>query len=178
MTDKLNPDLQSSSQSSEFADSEDENGVIKPISEQEGLKSAEKFFKIDENKTEDTSIDEDREFLKFLSYHKRAKDLGLDAPSTTIYQGGVHFKDSNLQNYGNILGNDQSVSSNSSTQEMGESENTSNYDKDIESVFDECEDIAQRSFMIALAALNGCNYRLVVEASHKLQKIIRPPVEI
>jgi hypothetical protein len=178
MSDKPNPDLQSSAQSSESAPSEDEKGVVKSISEEEGLKSAEKFFKTEESKTEDTSPDEDREFLKFLSYRKRAKELGLDSPSTTIYQGGVHVKDSNLQNYGNIVGNDQTIYPNSSTQNREESEASSDCDRKIELVFDECEDIAQRSFMIALAALNGCNYRVVVEASQKLQTIIQPPVEM
>jgi len=179
MSDKSNPDLQASGTSPEFTPPKNEKDTISSISEEEGLKSAEKIFKTEESNTDDTSPDENREFLKFLRYRKRAKELGLNDPSTTIYQGGIHVKDSNLHNYGNLVGNDQIISSDRSIKYTEDSEaQSSECDKEIESVFDECEDIAQRSFMIALAALNGCNYRIVVEASQKLQTIIQLPSAI
>ncbi|MEG4997122.1 hypothetical protein [Microcoleus sp. B4-D4] len=162
-------------------DRDDES--IKPISEEEGLKSAESVFKAKGNKTEDSSLDEDKEFLKYLKYRKKAKDLRLDEPLfTTIYQGGIHITDSNVENHGNVVGNNQTTHSNANTGGFsGEVkdkplDNKENIES-IDSVFDRCEDIKQRSFMIALAALNGCNYRIVVEASQRLQSILQPQVE-
>lgn len=163
----------------------DNNGEsIKPVSEEEGLKSAESAFKVEGNKAEDLSLDEYKEFFKYLKYRQRAKDLGLDDPSfTTIYQGGVHIKDSNVENHGNMVGNDQTTHSSTNTGGFsGEVSNRSSDNKEsiesIELVFDKCEDIKQRSFMIALAALNGCNYRIVVEASQRLQSVLQPQAEV
>ena len=106
MSDKPNP-----GNSDEL---EKDHGSIKPISEKEGLKSAESFFKSEGNKDNDVTLEEDKEFMKYLKFRKKAKDLGLDEPLTTTinYQGGVHIKNSNVKNHGNIAGNDQTVRSN------------------------------------------------------------------
>lgn len=156
---------------------------VKPVSEEEGLKSAESIFKAESNKVEESGLDEDKEFLKYLRFRKRAKELGLDDPSfTTIYQGGIHIKDSNLDNYGNLVGNDQAIDSNANTGGFSGATrdiklNNQGTIQSIESVFDTCDDIKQRSFMIALAALNGCNYRVVLEASQRLQSILQSQAE-
>jgi hypothetical protein len=175
MNDQPNSDLHSPAQSSEAspAQEQEEQEGMSRVSDEEGFKSAEKVFKI-ESDTDD-SPDEDRGFLKYLSYRKRARDLGLDAPSTVINQSGIHIKDSYLNNYGNIVGNDQAISSSHSAQDAAEREAQSSSHEEIEFVFDECKDISQRSFMVALAVLNGCNYRVVLEASQKLQTILQPP---
>jgi hypothetical protein len=156
---------------------------IKPISEEEGLKSAESIFKTEGKKSENPGSDEDKEFLKYLKFRKKAKDLGLDESSFTIYQGGIHITDSNVENHGNFVGNDQTIDSSLNTGGFsGEVRNKSSDRNEslesIESVFDRCEDIKQRSFMIALAALNGCNYRIVLEASQRLQSILQPQAEV
>jgi hypothetical protein len=178
MSNKHNPDFQPSANSTSdvMAVNENDDEAVNTVSEEEGLKSAEKIFKTEENKAEDSTLNEDREFLIYLKHCKRAKDLGFNDP-TTIYQGGLHIKDSNLENYGNIAGNDQTIYTGSPIIFSGETGNESVNEKKIEAVFDECEDVTQRSFMIALAALNGCNYRLVAEASQRLQSIVKPPEE-
>jgi hypothetical protein len=157
---------------------------IKPVSEEEGLKSAESMFKAEGDKAEDSSLDEDKEFLKYLKFRKKAKDLGLDDPrfTTFYYQGGVHFTNSSVENHGNVVGNDQTFHSNAGTGGFsGETKDRLPDEENIESievVFDRCEDVKQRSFIIALAALNGCNYRVVVEASQRLQTILQPKAEV
>jgi hypothetical protein len=178
MTNKPNPDLQPSANSTSdvMIVGESNDGDVDAVSEKEGLKSAEKIFKTEKSETKDSTPNEDREFNTYLKHCKRAKDLGLNDP-TTIYQGGLHIKDSNLKNYGNIAGNDQTIYTDSPIIFSGEPGNESINEKKIEAVFDDCEDIEQRSFMIALAALNGCNYRLVAEASQRLQSIVKPPEE-
>jgi len=114
-----------------------------------------------------------------LKNRKRAKDLGLDDSNSTTfyYQGGVHFANSNVENYGNVVGNDQTIHSSVGTGGFSGEVKDKLSDKEssvsIESVFDRCEDLKQRSFMISLAALNGCNYRTVVEASQRLQYILQ-----
>jgi hypothetical protein len=165
------------------SDSNNENEIdnesLKPVSEEEGLKSAESIFKSEGKKTEDSSFDEAKEFLKYLKFRKKAKDLGIDDPGSTTfyYQGGVHFKNSNVENHGNVVGNDQEIHSNTNTGGFAGEVRDESPDREslesIDSVFDKCEDVKQRSFMIALAALNGCNYRIVVEASQRLQSILQ-----
>jgi hypothetical protein len=162
-------------------ENEKDNESLKPVSEEEGLKSAENVFKTEGKKTDDSSLDED-EFYKFFFYYlksrKKLKDLGMDEPSfTTIYQGGNHFANCNVENHGNVVGNDQAIHSNINTGGFSGEVRDKSSDREsaesIESVFDRCEDVKQRSFMIALAALNGCNYRTVVEASQRLQSILQ-----
>jgi hypothetical protein len=168
------------------SNNENENSEesIQPVSEEEGLKSAKSVFKTEGDKAEDSSLDEDKEFLKYLKNRKRAIDLGLDDSSSTTfyYQGGVHFANSNVENHGNVVGNDQTIHSNVGTGGFSGEARDKSPDKEsiasIESVFDRCEDVKQRSFMIALAALNGCNYRVVVEASQRLQTILQPQTEV
>jgi hypothetical protein len=160
-------------------ENEREQESLKPVSEEEGLKSAESLFKSERKKNEDSSLDEDEEFFnKYLKCLKKAKDIGLADPSfTTIYyQGGVHFANSNVNNNGNVAGNDQAIHSNTNTGGLsGEVRDTTSKEnaESIESVFDRSEDIKQRSFMIALAVLNDCNYRIVIETSQRLQSIIQ-----
>lgn len=160
------------------------NESVKPFSQENGLKSAEKVFKNEGDEAKNSSLDEDTEFLKYLRFRNRAKELGLDDPSlTTIYQGGIHIKDSNVENHGNVVGNNQTTHSNSKTggfsgEVLEKSLDNNKTIESIESVFDECDNIKQRSFMIALAALNGCNYRIVVEASQRLQSILQPQEEM
>lgn len=171
----------SGKQTSSDSNNENENGEesIQPVSEEEGLKSAKSVFKAEGDKAEDSSQDEDKEFLKYLKNRKRAKDLGLDDSSSTTfyYQGGVHFTNSNVENHGNVVGNDQTIHSNVGTGGFSGEVNDKSPDKEgissIEAVFDRCEDLKQRSFMISLSALNGCNYRTVVEASQRLQSILQ-----
>ena len=154
------------------------------VSEEKGLESAQSVFQGKGSNTEDSSLDEDKEFLKYLKFRQKAKELGLDNPSfTTIYHGGVHFTDSNVENHGNVVGNDQTIDSNINTggfsgQTKSQLSDINEKIESIEAVFDNCEDIRQRSFMIALAALNGCNYRIVVETSQKLQSILQPPPNV
>jgi hypothetical protein len=168
-------------------DKKKDDEFIQPVSEEEGLKSAESVFKVEgkANRTDDPSLDEEKEFFKYLRFCKMAKDLGLHDPiSTTInYRGGVHFANSNVENYGNVVGNDQTIHSNTSTGGFsGEVRDKQPSDREslesIDSVFDKCEDVKQRSFMIALAVLNGCNYRIVVEASQRLQSILQSQAEV
>ena len=86
------------------------------VSEEKGLESAQSVFQGKGSNTEDSSLDEDKEFLKYLKFRQKAKELGLDNPSfTTIYHGGVHFTDSNVENHGNVVGNDQTIDSNINT---------------------------------------------------------------
>jgi len=147
---------------------EKDDEFIKPISEEEGLKSAESFFKSETNRdNNDISLEEDKEFVKYLKFRKKAKDLGLEEFSTTTinYQGGVHIKDSNVKNHGNIAGNDQTVHSNINSGGFSggfheKSFNDNESTESIEAIFDRCEDIEQRSFIIALAVLNGCKYNV------------------
>lgn len=47
----------------------------------------------------------------------------------------------------------------------------------VESWFDQEQDVSQRVFMIALAVLNGSKYQLVIDASQSLQSLIEPPSE-
>jgi hypothetical protein len=162
---------------------ESDNESIKPISEDEGLKSAESIFKAEENKAEDSSLDEDKEFLKYLKLRKKAKDLGLDDPRFTTfhYQGGIHLTNSNLENHGNMAGDDQTIHSSLDTGGFSGEARHKLPDKEgiesIEAVFDRCEDVKQRSFMISLSALNGCNYRTVIESSQRLQSILQSYIE-
>lgn len=163
---------------------ESDDKSIKPVSEEEGLKSAESMFKAEGDKAEDSSLDEDKEFFKYLKNRKKAIDLGLDDPKsiTFHYQGGIHLTNSNLENHGSIAGNDQTIHSNPGTGGFsGEARDNSPHKESIESietVFDRCEDVKQRSFMISLSALNGCNYRTVIEASQRLQSILQPQAEV
>jgi len=185
MIDKPTSD-DSNNPTSDDSNNEDkrDDESIKPGSEEEGLKSVQSLFNAEGKKTEDSSLGEDKEFLKYLKFRKKAKDLGLDDPLfTTIYQGGIHITDSNVENHGTIVGNDQTVHSSTNTGGFsGEVTDKSSDNKEsiesVESVFDRCEDIKQRSFMIALAALNGCNYRIVVEASQQLQSILQSQSEV
>lgn len=164
--------------------SESEDESTDRVSEEEGLKSAESLFKAESlNNEEESNLDESKEFLKYLRFRKKAKDLGLeDSTSTSFYyQGGVHFKDSNVRNHGNIVGEDQVFNQKIDAEEVSDDfqsvvpEQTAI--ESIETVFDRCEDIQKRSFMISLAVLNGCNYRLVLEASQLLQTILQPHAE-
>jgi hypothetical protein len=167
--------------SSGDSNNEDERDkeFLKPVSEEEGLKSAESVFKSEGKKNDNSSVDEDKEFLKYLKCRKKAKDLGLDDPSFTTfyYQGGVHFANSNVNNHGNVVGNDQAIHSNTNTGgfsgEVRDKPSNIENAESIESVFDRCEDSKQRSFMIALAVLNDCNYRIVIETSQRLQSIFQ-----
>jgi hypothetical protein len=177
MSDKSTP----SGSNNEVENSEDS---IQPVSAEEGLKSAKDVFKAEGDKAEDSGLDEDKEFCIYLKNRKRAKDLGLDDSNSTIiyYQGGVHFANSNIENSGSVVGNDQAIHSNAGTGGFsGEAKDISPHKEgtaSIQSVFDRCEDVKQRSFMIALAALNGCNYRVVAEASQRLQTILQPQARV
>ncbi len=168
-----NPDLGDSNN-----ENERDNEPLKPVSEEEGLKSAESVFKSEGNKAEDSNLNDDKEFLKYLKFRKKAKDLGLDDPFfTTIYHGGIHLANSTLENHGTVVGNDQAIHSNTNTGgfsgEVRDKLSNRESAESIEAVFDRCEDVKQRSFMIALAALNDCNYRIVIEASQRLQSILQ-----
>lgn len=164
---------------SNYSNNEKESGEAS-VSEDEGLKSAESVFKAERDKDE---ANEDKEFLKYLKNRQKAKDLGLDEPRfATYYQGGVHFTNSNVENHGNVVGNDQEIHSNIGaggfSGEASDKSSDKEISKSIEEIFDRCEDVKQRSFIIALAALNGCNYRLVVEASQRLQTILQHQAEV
>lgn len=184
MSEDSNLNEPTTSDSNEGEQSEES---VELISEEEGLKSAEKFFKAEFNEAKDSnsSADEDKEFYKKLSeFAKNLKDLGLeDLFATKIYYGGNHFKNSNVENYGNVVGSSQTNYSKTNSGDLSEEINGKSQDskekiESIESVFDECEDIKQRSFMIALAALNGCNYRTVVKAAQRFQSILQPKEEV
>jgi GUN4-like len=122
---------------------------IKPISEEEGLKFAESIFKTEGQKAENPGSDEDKEFFKYLKFRKKAKDLGLDDPSfTTIYQGGIYISDSNVENHGNFVGNDQTIDS---------SLNTGGFSGEVR---------------------NKSSDRNVLEASQRLQSILQPQAKV
>lgn len=161
-------------------DRDDES--IEAVSEEKGLESAQSLFQGENSNTEDSSSDEDKEFLKYLRFRQKAKELGLDnPPSTTINQyGGIHIENSNVESHGNIVGNDQTIENTGGFSGKTNSQSSDINEKveSIEAVFDRCQDIRQRSFMIALAAFNGCNYRIVVETSQKLQSILQPPLDV
>jgi hypothetical protein len=154
---------------------------VNSFSDEDGLKAA---IKAEDNSVKDDSLDDDREFLKYLQFCRKAKELGLNEPSfTTIYQGGIHIKDSDIKNSGNFVGNDQTVhSSNPNEDEISEGKNDGKIldnekSESIESIFDRCDDLKKCSFMMALTTLNGCNYRVVLEASEKLQAIIQSQIK-
>jgi hypothetical protein len=144
-------DKTTSSDSNNENESSEES--IQPVSEEEGLKSAKSVFKAEGDKAEDSSLGEDKEFLKYLKYRKRAKDLGLDESTSTTfyYQGGVHFKNSNVENHGNVVGNDQTIHSNIGTGGFSGEARDKSPDKEsiasIESVFDRCEDVLRYAFL-------------------------------
>lgn len=176
---------QNSSTTESFPSEEDSVVGEDSVSEEEGLKSAESVFKEARDRSEDSALEEDREFMKYLRFRKRAKELGIDDPSfTTIYQGGIHISDSTVENSGNFVGNDQLLHptpNNSVGGFSGEPSEQACKDSNLESIeriFDECDSTEKRSFMIALAALNGCNYRIVIETSKQLLSIIQPQAEL
>ncbi len=153
----------------------------KPISEEEGLNFAKRVFKSEKTQDEELNSDEEKEFFKYLKdrqkYRQKVKALGLD-DSPTIYYGGIHINDSTVENHGNLVGNDQNSHTNTNTggfsgQATEKAEDTPEDTASIESVFDKAEDIKQRSFMIALATLNGYNYRIVIESTQHLQSILK-----
>jgi hypothetical protein len=174
----------STHQSSISSKHDSSKGEQKLVSEEEGLKSAENIFKDVKDRPEDSAPDEDKEFVKYLRFRKRAKDLGIDESSfTTIYQGGVHIADSTIENSGSFVGGDQTtrrdpdVTGGFSGKHVGSSSRNGDADS-IETVFDQCDSVEQRSFMITLAALNGCNYRTVIGASQQLLLAIQPKDEV
>jgi hypothetical protein len=159
-------------------ENEKDNESLKPVSEEEGLKSAESVFKAEGNKAEDSILNEEKEFFKHVQYFRKMQDIGLYSPSViNNYHNGVHFSNSNVENHGNVVGSDQAIHTNTNRGEFSGEVRDKSSDREnaesIESLFDKCEDVKQRSFMIALAALNGCNYRIVVEASQRLQSILQ-----
>jgi hypothetical protein len=170
-------DKQSSDDSSN--DNVRDNESNKPVSEEEGLKSAESMFKAEGNMADDSTLNEEKEFFKHVQYFKKMQDLGICSPSViNNYHNGVHFSNSNVENHGNVVGNDQAIHTNTNNRggfsaEVRDKSSDPENTESIDSIFDKCEDVKQRSFMIALAALNGCNYRIVVEASQRLQSIIQ-----
>jgi hypothetical protein len=155
---------------------------VNSFSDEDGLRAA---IKAEDNSLKDDSLDDDREFLKYLKFCKKAKELGLNEPSfTTIYHDGIHIKNSDIKNSGNISGKDQTVHSNNfnhdttSDEEKADSNILDNEEcESIELIFDGCDDLKKRSFMMALTTLNGCNYRVVAEASERLQAIIQPKIQ-
>ena len=154
---------------------------VSSFSDEDGLRAA---IKAEDNSVKDDSLDDDKEFLKYLKFCKKAKELGLNESSfTTIYQGGIHIKDSDIQNSGNFVGNDQTFhSSNPDEDEISKGKTDGKIldneeSESIESIFDGCDDLKKRSFMMALTTLNGCNYRVVAEASERLQAIIQPKIQ-
>jgi hypothetical protein len=174
----------STHQSSISSKHDSSKGEQKLVSEEEGLKSAENIFKDVKDRPEDSAPDEDKEFVKYLRFRKRAKDLGIDESSfTTIYQGGVHIADSTIEIVAalwevtklpdEILMLREAFSG----KHVGSSSRNGDADS-IETVFDQCDSVEQRSFMITLAALNGCNYRTVIGASQQLLLAIQPKDEV
>ncbi len=160
----------------------EDNESVEAISEEEGLESAESVFNPEANQAEDSGLDAEKEFFKFISFCKKAQELGLENlfGTTNNYYDGIHIKDSHVESKnGHFVGRNLKTHSNVNNEgSPGEQSNKSvgNREKNesIESVFDRREDVKQRSFMIALAALNGCNYRTVDKASKKLQSIFEP----
>jgi hypothetical protein len=156
---------------------------VNSFSDEDGLRAA---IKAEDNSVKDDSLDDDREFFKYLKFCKKAKELGLNESSfTTIYnyQDGIHIKDSNIKNNGNFIGHDQIVhSSNPNEDKISEGKADSKIldneeSESIESIFDRCDDLKKCSFMMALTTLNGCNYRVVLEASERLQAIIQSQIK-
>lgn len=163
--------------------SEEEGPKPSQVSEEEVLKSVQNRFKAD-NRSEDTSL-EDKEFIKYLRFRKRAKEIGLDDQQPSVinnnyYDGGIHINDSNVENYGDVVGNNKTTTNTGgfSGEVRSKAPNDEENVQSIEAVFDRCEDIKQRCFIITLAVLNGCNYRIVLESSLQLQSILQSQVEI
>ncbi|CAK8715520.1 MAG: hypothetical protein CDV28_1174 [Candidatus Electronema aureum] len=146
---------------------------VKPLSEEEGLNAAKSFLDGNEE------VREDKEFATFLRYlvkfSKKARELGIEGlfSTTTIYnQGGNHFSGCDVGAQ-NIVGHNQKIGSAIHGDDSGKHIEERS-DSSIEEIFDEHENVKDRSFMIALAVLEGCNYRYVLNTSRQLQSILQP----
>jgi hypothetical protein len=141
------------------------------ISDEDAFKSVEEILRKEKSDDDKSELNEDIKFFEFIKYFERAQKLGI-GKATTSYHGGVHIVNSNVSNSGSITGNDQL---NNQYDEGGNIDEI--FTDTVESIFDKDENLESRSFMVALAALNGCSYHVVLEASHYLQSIIEPSVE-
>ncbi|NEO57631.1 MAG: hypothetical protein F6K54_33925 [Okeania sp. SIO3B5] len=162
---------------------EGDNQFVEAISEEEGLESAESVFNTEADKAEDSTLDEEKEFgrLLFKLFYTKAKEVGIDSLFSTTthysyYYDSIHIKDSPVEiENGNLVRGDLNANTKGfSGEKRNKSVDNQEKNESIESVFDRREDVKTRSFMIALAALNGCNYRTVDQASKKLQSILEP----
>lgn len=141
------------------------------ISDEDAFKSVEEVLRKEKSDDDKSALNEDIKFFEFIKYFERAQKLGI-GKATTSYHGGVHIVNSNVSNSGSITGNDQL----NSQYDRGGSKDEI-FANTVESIFDKDENLESRSFMIALAALNGCSYHVVLEASQYLQSIIEPTIE-
>ena len=179
---EINGEINESVQAVNKGDEDNKNQeCVNSFSDEDGLRAA---INAEDNSVKDDSLDDEKGLLKFLKFYKKAKELGLnESYFTTIYQGGIHIKDSDIQNSGNFVGNDQTVhSSNPNEDEISEGKTDSKTldneeSESIESIFDGSNDLKKRSFMMALTTLNRCNYRVVLEASERLQAIIQSQIK-
>ncbi|WP_417913599.1 hypothetical protein [Candidatus Electronema sp. JM] len=134
----------------------------------------ENFFEKIDHLSEDDGIKSVEESIKYNKIHTNETDDFTENSRTIIqiiknynYTGGFHASNSNINNTGSIIAGDQSNYSGQKTQ----ADKDKSFDSSIESIFDSCK--SRRSFIISLSVFNGCNYRLVDEASQYLQNIIR-----
>lgn len=138
---------------------------VKPLSEEEGLNAAKDFFEGNEEEREDKEL---ATFLRYLVKHSKKSSAEL-----TINIGGTHFTGSTI-NAQNIVAHDQKIGSAVHGDDSGKHTDETSDSSSIEEIFDKHENIKDRSFMIALAVLEGCNYRYVLNTSRQLQSILQP----
>jgi hypothetical protein len=135
-----------------------------PLSEEEGLNAAKGFLDGNEEVREDKELEA---YLRYIFKHGKKLSDGL-----TINIGGNHFSGCDVGAQ-NIVGHNQKIGSAIHGDDSGKHIEERS-DSSIEEIFDEHENVKDRSFMIALAALEGCDYRVVVDTSHRLQSILQP----
>ncbi len=138
---------------------------VKPLSEEEGLNAAKDFLEGNEE------VREDKDFATFLRY--LVKHSKKSSSELTINIGGTHFSGSTI-NAQNIVAHDQKIGSAVHVDDSGKNIEEAADSSSIEEIFDKHENVKDRSFMIVLAALEGFNYRDVVNTSHRLQSILQP----